>query len=383
MIYRLPMCIISVMLFTHCTNQSSSNGGINYNVVSSGSYINIASTNNVAYLAYAQYVAGSSRLVVNKTANNYDVTNIKPVGNILVNDAVDNVSLAINSTGNPVVAYRITQSQKLDIQEFDGKIWQHLGSKTIPQIPVSFISLVIDKNNTPYLAYTNLSTHDCVDVIAYQDDSWQNIGQCISVTPGYWSSLAMKDNQVLLAYQDYVDDHYTKVLSYQNNIWQKIGTESAVTASAYYQHLAVSPQAKDIYLSYQDWSSKKGISVKKFNTKTNSWDIVGYPNISDGEAIYPTLAFSNTDIPYLLYSNFNNQALTFNPIIDYFNLNTNKWELVYDYPQWQYAQYNALVITDNNMLISGFNAQTELNNQQHVLLLSINPPYSASSFSSS
>ncbi len=126
--------------------QGFSDGGIGY--------IDFAiDTNNVLYVAYIDE-ANSSKLTVKKFVNtNWETVGTTGFSNVALSG---DISLALDNNNLPYVAYRRSPSsftRTTEVLKFNGTIWEALGGDTQFANDADHHDLIIDNNNTPYLAY--------------------------------------------------------------------------------------------------------------------------------------------------------------------------------------------------------------------------------------
>jgi hypothetical protein len=106
----------------------------------------------------------------------------------------------------PIIAYRDGSASRLAIKQFNGAIWSDLGNTpTINPLnsALADISLVLDSNDKPYIAYTEFSTDEYGKVITLDENSndWVTL-QASNVPTG----IGVRFNSLYLDSQDVL--HY-------------------------------------------------------------------------------------------------------------------------------------------------------------------------------
>jgi hypothetical protein len=89
------------------------------------------------------------------------------------------------------------------------------------------------------------------------------------------------------------------------------------------------------YVAYQDYGNSKKLTVMRLNG--TDWEVVGKAGISDGDATFISIAFSNTGIPYVAYSDDDNLGKA---TVKRFN--GNAWENVGPAASWGGVIYLSL-----------------------------------------
>lgn len=119
------------------------------------------------------------------------------------------VSLAVNGDGIPYVAFEDSASNdKLTVMYYNGAGgWQYVGGAPgISAGKATFVSLDLDKDGSPYVAYQDLSTgmNGRLVVQRYINNKWSIIAQGISIGQANYISLKNNPltNKPVVAFQD-------------------------------------------------------------------------------------------------------------------------------------------------------------------------------------
>ncbi len=153
------------------------------------------------------------------TVMKFDGLNWNPVGNAGFSiGSVVHPSIAINSKGQAMVAYMdISNGEKVTIMEFKGGVWNKIGS----ELEQSFeVSLAFGKNDTPYLAYKPTASKKA-NLVKFDGNSWINVGTN-DFSPGKVSYLSVVLDQNDKPYVVFLDGTFTteigriSVMTYDN-----------------------------------------------------------------------------------------------------------------------------------------------------------------------
>jgi len=169
-----------------------------------------------------------------------------------------------------------------------------------------YVSLAINANNEPYVAYIGLDAKK-VTVSKFDGTNWQTVGEPdFSGWDAYDASLAFGNGpEPYVAYTAYggVADWDAWVEKFDGTDWVNVGTMPASTRGAEYASLKFSSDGVP-YLAYADGDNFDKATVKKFDGA--SWLTVGTAGFSEGDADYLSLALNPNGVPYVAYSDDEN-----------------------------------------------------------------------------
>lgn len=308
--------------------------------------------NDIPYVFYKD-ISESNRGVVMRFENGFWDTVGDPAFSHLIYD--DNGlsdgwysthTLVIDNNNTPYTAY-INNSQKVSVRKFEDNSWQFVGETNVSTESVRFISLAIDSNNVPYISYTFYSEGYHIVVKKFENDNWETIGE-VSLNAWVHNSFLVldSDNTPYLAYvtlENVSDSHKITVKKFESNSWQEVG-ETVIDVESFFFGFALNSQNIP-YMAYIEESNNfnNNITVKKL--EENNWQTVGEIDTSGNYHWFFSLTFDNNDIPYLSYtSEISNNPLTMVAIIKKFE--NDIWQSVG--VTNQYTVGSSIIMDTNN-----------------------------------
>lgn len=213
-------------------------------------------------------------------------------------------SLVFDSNDTPYVAYRdISNSSKATVMKYNGSSWVSVGGAAVSAGSGQYTRLAFDSNDTLYLAYRD-GTNSKATVVKYNGSSWVTVGSGgISTGNAEFLSLAVDNNDTpYLAYSDYANGDMATVVKYNGSSWTVVGSGGFSTGGAY--HISLAFDSNNVpYVSYRNYHSAGGIygntTVMKYSG--GNWSAVGNVGFSAGAVSYTSLAFGANDTPYVAY----------------------------------------------------------------------------------
>jgi hypothetical protein len=225
------------------------------------------------------------------------------------------VTLALTANSIPYVAYADgANGSKVTVMKLDGSIWKYIGESGFSdgQATGSNISLGVDSSGTPYVAYVDASFNSGYGGVAvkkFNGTAWVNVGQNNMVSAGVaaYPSLAISSSDVpYLAYKnDQMGQIYAKAVKFNNNSgsWDDIGTDGKVTAAnADWISLALNSSDQP-FIACLDGNGQAGVLVRTYDG--NSWQDVGSKITSSNDS-YINIALNSSGNPRVGYLNNTN-----------------------------------------------------------------------------
>ena len=241
------------------------------------------------------------------------------------------ISLAIDGSNIPFVAYTDdANGDKATLQEFNpaNNAWEAVGSAGFSVGPAYYISLALDGGGIPYVAFHDYSRSRKATVMKYNagTDSWDLVGtRGFSAGEARYVSLALDTNAIpYVAYQDDPNGDEATVMKYNagTDSWDVVGAAGFSAGRA--EYLSIALDGSDTpYVAYRDFDSANNATVMMYNTGTGNWDVVGAAGFASGSVNYTSLALDGSDTPYVAYQDGGNLGRA---TVMKYNSGTNTWE---------------------------------------------------------
>jgi hypothetical protein len=189
-------------------------------------------------------------------------------------DAFSGPSLAVNGAGRPVVAVRgpnTGTTANIDVLQFDGSNWVHIGPTIHADRVVTRIALAVTPSGQPFVAFvTSFTTQTALALLTFDGTSWVGTGP-IRVGGGVatqaMAGLAASSTGVVYATVSSFDiatnAEARNVVRFTGTDWIPVGPayRTGNDPSGLETKLAIS-QAGVPFVAYQNTTG--GITVKKF-----------------------------------------------------------------------------------------------------------------------
>ena len=176
--------------------------------------------------------------------------------------------------------------------------WNYVGNRAFSDSVSGYNRIAIYKS-TPYVAFRDQSVENKCTAMFYDGTEWQILGQK-GFSQGRVDYVDFKfiDNIPYVVYRDFGLGDSCSVMKYDGVNWVSVG--GAFGGNSNFQHNIEGTSDTAIYVAFRDETvvSSNGITVMKYDG--NSWQIVGYPNLSEGGAILPDLVIHNNEL-YVVY----------------------------------------------------------------------------------
>lgn len=241
---------------------------------------------------------------------------------------VDYTSFAFNSADEPYVAFLDSlHLGKASVMKFNGTDWEAVGTRGFSTVGAEWCSLAINDSGEPYVAFQDRSfLASQATVMKFDGTNWVNVGSPgFSAGGAFFVSLALSNSGVpYVAYRDHGNLTRATVMKFNGANWENVGSPGFSDGQV--KDVSLKLNASGVpYVAFKDYATgdpnEGEITVMKFNG--SNWETVGMPRFSDDEADYCTLTFSNTDEPYVAFTDKANQ---FKATVMKFN--GSNWETV-------------------------------------------------------
>jgi Secretion system C-terminal sorting domain len=258
--------------------------------------INLAFSNKTGnlFISYKD-VANSSKLTVMENTGIYNWSVVSTKGFSAAE--ADFPSLALDKNGTPYVAFSdAANNGAATVMKFDGMNWVTVGNPGFTSAHASYTSVAIDTIlNIPYLVFSDASNSGRATVMKFNGAAWVFVGNQ-GFTPGTanHTSLAVDQNEnLLVAFADGSSSFYPTVMKFNGTGWATVGTAPAVGASL--TKISIGPD-NSIYVAYQDYTFN-------YNAEVIHFDGTNWNNLQQGLDVsiinYLDIAITPDDRPIL------------------------------------------------------------------------------------
>jgi hypothetical protein len=178
--------------------------------------------------------------------------------------------------------------------------WSGVGAAGFTADGASGFDILFNSANEPYLSFSANGNSFIASVMKYSGGSWAFVGaQNISSVSSFAPSAAMYNDVPYIAYTDNDFGGKITVKKYNsiNNTWDLVGAQAFTTNQGQNPSLQISAAGVP-YVAYTDWTSTK-VTVMKFNG--TNWVLVGNAGFTATDAYYPILRLDATGAPYVYY----------------------------------------------------------------------------------
>lgn len=216
---------------------------------------------------------------------------------------VSDLSIAFNSLGEEYVAYTdLTNSNKSTVKKWDGvSSWVSVGTGTVSSGAGYYNSLVIDKTDSPVLAYQSIA-NGSVTAVSKFSGSWNSVGTGTVGTAAANSKLKVASNGDY--YLGYTELSGNVVVQKYNGSWAPLGSPvSAMSFTANTFDLDLDPNDMPYFIS-QNNTSYFAVAYKYNGVPT--WANVIGGNLSAVSSGNLNVSIDNIGSPYFFYVDASN-----------------------------------------------------------------------------
>jgi len=295
----------------------------------SAQYISLATDKNaVPYIAYED-LGKIDKLVVSSYNSGTSTWSYVGDTNGISGGQAQWVSLAIDTINNiPYVAYEDrTHGDKLMVLSFNGTTWSVVGGTAdtagVSADTATNISMQVDKNGHPYVAFTDQSTTPAggLTVMTFNGTTWSAVGTASGATSGPVASNSLGVDSADNVYVAYVDNSSygyggLSVVQWNGASWNYVGNSYKVSQDfsakgAKYVSLAMNHGGVPSVI-YEDGGVGDHDEMFQWNSTAKTWLLqrgLGFsatPGTNNGVANYISIAVDPSNTVYAAYSDGNN-----------------------------------------------------------------------------
>jgi len=226
---------------------------------------------------------------------------------------VSNVFLKVNANGIPYVAYKeivINDNHKLWVMKLEGEGWVPVGPPVIlMKNEITRISLALNASGTPYVAYTEFDRNEHkLLVMKFEEGIWIPVGPPIYSLKGVGRpSLALSSTGIpYVAYMDFDNSAKLSVVKLEGATWVPVGPPGFSTITDDYPSLALDAAGVP-YVVFQGDDSR--LSVMKYTE--GAWVFVGQPDTSLKPGYFPSMMLDAAGVPHVAYLQYASPGFKF------------------------------------------------------------------------
>ncbi len=210
--------------------------------------MSLAAENGTPYLALVERIDGMDVLVTKKFNNGaWELLpgEIEPGEPPLTPGAKNyNPSLQVKD-GIPYLAYTALNMDHAKLKKHEGGQWIQLGGGTIPAIKTPIVTVRVDDNGIPYVAYANLpdgsTTHGETTVARVVDNAWEFVGgtafidNMLALYPAFY----LDGTTPYIGYSDLARSMKATVKRFNGTSWEAVGPDAFTAGEAHATSLVI------------------------------------------------------------------------------------------------------------------------------------------------
>lgn len=227
---------------------------------SSVDYISTTVYNGVIFVAYKDNNRGGKA-----TCAYYYKGTWYPLGSVgFTSTSVTYVSVEITPDGYGYIACRDNSNRPM-AYEWTSNGWSSLG--TANSSGVSDVTLAVDTNNVPYIAYIDWNNSSKLTVKKHSGNSWSTVGSA-GVSPNSIGSpdiaIDPNSNQPYVVYRDNNHNQKASVMAYNGSAWSNVGSAGFTSNTVDYTSLVIDGKGT-LYVGYKDNAVGQKATVMKYS----------------------------------------------------------------------------------------------------------------------
>ncbi|WP_408891942.1 cadherin-like beta sandwich domain-containing protein [Paenibacillus taichungensis] len=233
------------------------------------------------------------------------------------------ISVALDPQNVPYVAFTDGgNAGKASVMKFVNGTWEYVGDLGVSTGQAPELSLTFDKQGTPYLVYSDAANNYKLAVRKFTAGQWQPVGgqnASVGMADNIQITFDSQDNPYIL-FRDRTNVAVPVVLKFTGSAWEAVGGAPVVAHDTNEMAFALDSQNTP-FVVYNDGTANYRMSVKKLNG--NTWEYIGQSKLTNGQSSHFAIAISSGDVPYIA---FTNQDITFRNTVLKFT--GTQWETV-------------------------------------------------------
>ncbi|MEM8846493.1 MAG: BspA family leucine-rich repeat surface protein [Bacteroidota bacterium] len=268
---------------------------------------------NLPYAIYADVDINSSgfNALSKPTVQRFNGTTWEVVGQSFeLPSILSTVSTGIvfDDNGMPNVIFKNesgSTSSKAFVHRFNGNQWVQLGVKGITDSFVKNVSLSMDSNGIPHLAYSEIGEQGNAGVLRFNNGSWDSIGQLNLAISGSNASrgivkiLFNEANVPYILTNSGISSNSLEVQRFNGTTWEVVGDRVAFSGQRSGASFALDSSGNP----YAAYSPQGGSSVIVRFFNGSNWETLEQINTLSRDARFVNIVLDTNDVPYVAYSN--------------------------------------------------------------------------------
>jgi hypothetical protein len=235
------------------------------------------------------------------------------LGNAPASDGVSTFTdIAITTDGTVYIVYKEDGAggnggYRAAVRKFDGAEWSQVGQAGFTANPVVSVSIEVDSDGTPYVAYTEEGNGYKAQASKFDGENWVGLDYPNGISAGeasYIDIAITTDNTIYVSYRDHSLGYKACVNKWNGATWDYVGIAAFSDAPSYGIRMAITSDGIP-YVAFKDEGAGYKVSVMKFNGE--AWEYVGErassTNVVGNEL---DLAIGSDNFPVVAYNNENN-----------------------------------------------------------------------------
>jgi hypothetical protein len=248
----------------------------------------------------------------------------------------NHISLTLNKDGLPYVAYsdNSTKSKQITVTGYTPPSWHYVGQKDIPGSAVAKM-LAVAPDNTPYIVFNDTSNGNKVTVMSYNTNmnQWEYVGsKGISPGNGVFPNITIGvDGTVYIAFDDVTNNYKTTVMSYNksSNQWSIVGQRYITTNVANFSDIKATKDgslyiAINTYFEINRGQTAPGVQIFYYDKNNNNWVSKGFLQSEELNRTDGVLTDTTDGMLYLAYKSYTGTSVlySYDKYIDHWNFIT-------------------------------------------------------------